>query len=61
MTAVTLVCFGLTTDSTEEERATLIAIILHVAAAMHHIHQILASTTSASMDEGLEQELQTSR
>ena len=34
--AVNLVCFGLTIDSTEAERAELIAIISSVAAAMHH-------------------------
>ena len=36
--AVTLVCFGLTTDGIEAERAELIAIIFKVAATMLHIH-----------------------
>ena len=34
---VTQVCFGLTADSTEAERAELIEINLNVAAVMHHI------------------------
>ena len=35
--AVTVVCFGLTTDKLEAERAELIAIILNLAKMMHHI------------------------
>jgi hypothetical protein len=34
-------CFGLTADSTEAERAKLIAIILNVAAVMHYIFRCI--------------------
>ena len=39
--AVTVVCFGLTTDKMEAERAELIAIISNVAATMHHIFRCI--------------------
>ena len=39
--ADTVVCFGLTADSTEAERAELIAIILNVTATMHHIFRCI--------------------
>ena len=35
--AVTVVCFGLTTDSMDAEWAEFIVMILNVAATMHHI------------------------
>ena len=50
-----MVCFGLTA-----ERAKLIASILNVAAAMHHIVHF-ASTTSASIDERLDNEIERNR
>ena len=43
MAPVAIVCFGLTTDSTEAEWAELITIILNFAAMMHHS---VESTTS---------------
>ena len=58
--AVTLVCFGLTTDSIEAERAELIAIILNVAATMHHIFRCIHNIRSID-DERLEHELETNR
>ena len=39
--AVILVCFGLTADSTQAERAELIVIILNVAAAINHIFRCI--------------------
>ena len=39
--AVTLVCFGLTTDSIEAERAEVIVFNLDVAAMMHHIFRCI--------------------
>ena len=47
----------MTADSKEAELAKLIAIILNVAAATHHIFQV-AFITSASIDERLEHELE---
>ena len=41
--AVILACFGLTTESTEAERAELILIILNVAATIHHIFRCIHS------------------
>ena len=47
--AVVTVCFGLTADSMEAERAELIVIILNVDATMYHI--FVASTSEASMKD----------
>ena len=44
--ADTVVCFGLTVDSTEAERAELIAIILNVTATMHHIFRCIHNIRS---------------
>jgi hypothetical protein len=43
---VTLVCFGSTTDSMEEDRAELIAIILNVAATLYHIFRCIHNIQS---------------
>ena len=55
----TIVCFGLTADSTEAERAELIAIILNVTATMHHIYSVAFTTSEESINERLEHELET--
>ena len=60
LSTVTLACFGLTTDSMEGERAEHIAIILNVAATMHHIFSCIHNI-QVSIFESLEHELQTNR
>jgi len=47
--AVTVVGFGLTTDSTKAEQAELIAIILNVAATMHHIFSFIHNIRSIDL------------
>ena len=59
MRALLVICFGLTADSMEAERAQLIAIILNVVATMHHI--FLCIHNIRSIDERLEQELESNR
>ena len=54
--SVTVVCFGLTTDSMEVERAELMAIFLNVAAKMHHIFRCIRK-----IGERLAHELETNR
>ena len=54
--SVTVVCFGLTTDSMEVERAELMANFLNVAAKMHHIFRCIRK-----IGERLAHELETNR
>ena len=58
--AVTVVCFGLTADGMEAERAERIAFILNVAATMH-LNSVAFTSSEASIDEILEHELETNR
>jgi len=43
---VPVVCFGFTADGMEAERAELTAIILNVAATMHHIFRCIHNIRS---------------
>ena len=55
--AVTGVCFGLTTESIEAERAELI--IFNVAATLHHVFRCIHKIQS--IDQRLEHEFETNR